>query len=100
MSGGTKAMLSNNDYINTFNATSQELKNRRLFKWEKTKNAACFPISVASDPNLAICTIDINNNGYFSVAAYNSRDKTYPLSNNVSYSLKLSILPQKNQTTF
>ncbi|MDC0933814.1 hypothetical protein OAR97_08180 [Arcobacteraceae bacterium] len=87
--GGTKAMLSNGDTINTFNVLPKHLNNRKLFKWEKTKNAVCYPLPIRGETkNLAICTIDIDNSGHFSVAGYNTRDKVYKLSNNVSYKIK------------
>ena len=85
--GGTKAVLANGDSINTFNAYSGKVNKKYLYKWEDANNAICYPVTGLSS---YICLVDIDNSGSFSVAAYNTHSKTYPLSNRVSYTTRLS----------
>ena len=69
-----------------------------LYHW-MNKNAMCVDAGFYQNKRTKICLIDSEGNGYFSVAAYDYKNETYPLSNKVKYTL-VSKAPVFDQDSF
>lgn len=79
----TSATLALGGSIRT-NKKLNEYSNADLYHWQG-KKALCINAGIYMSKSTYICLVDINDNGYFSIATYSYKDTKYPLKNNAKY---------------